>query len=383
MNLRHRPVLPSLIQAIAQSIKFINNRNSGRTPAEWAALGVITAALAPAPAVRAASIAGGSAPVAEITTLYRPDQFPADHIPPDFAADVAASHRLQSSQQPVQGSLPEGCSTTAISSDGYMITALHCFEHCILDNNTPDSESNAPWHKDMAGLEVADYSALQGTHKKCWASIDQNPLVEVDLVATGRGLMRLTGDGPYRAETLARYRELELEGYDMGGDFAIFKLPDTRNAPCAKSSFVEPTVGEAMISLGFPVQTRRPGPFNSDGNSIYATYGKRTAGVAENTDLPSLLRSGTPLSQLQRIWDIPGLTSSTLDLNHANSGGGAFRSSDGRLVGVMNTLFTGRDLRLGEVPGSAYDTSLSQVRQVMLRAGQSAAEINQIFNCAR
>jgi hypothetical protein len=315
-------------------------------------------------------------------TLYQAEQLPTQYTPPNFAVDRAASHRIVTYRQESPWDRKGQCSSTSISPDGYYIAALHCFNSCILHDGGDEPDKHAPWREVAGDIFIADYTAQMVDHKECPMQMDGNAEETVELVASGRGIADL-GQPPYSPELIQKYRELERAGYDMGGDFVIFKRKNVSGAACAQVSWKEPAVGTALVSLGYPAATKRKDDLNSDGKSLIATTGNRTPGVASNCEI-DIVMNGLPLEQIQEIWDIAGITSSTLDIVHGNSGGGIFQQSDGNLVGVDSSILAkDHETDFHAVPGSAYDVSTELIRKVLLSQGKTDADIARMFSCRK
>lgn len=294
------------------------------------------------------------------------------------------------------------CSAVILSKDGYVATAAHCIDDCILTtyNSKPDlklswirkASLDSPMeelsHKtDMPPrptiFEVLEFHERVPAQLKCseyvqttWTLWDydlQNP----EIVWLGRGV--LTDD----EKSLIHVSDAEFDRIkDINQDIAILKYHRKGGAgevPCIPVAKVNAPKDSATWAIGFPV--RGPGHVY-DGYHKLVSLGR----VRDSIEVDPVLKgyagdmsaqdADVMWKQQKALWNRDSLFLTSLDAAHGNSGG-SIVNEKGELVAILTDI-----MRSDAVPngGTTIGASVPYVRGEVVKA-LGEAKAGEIFNC--
>ncbi|MGK5085305.1 trypsin-like peptidase domain-containing protein [Bdellovibrionota bacterium FG-1] len=180
-----------------------------------------------------------------------------------------------------------GCSAQFISSEGHLLTALHCLRTLLNADSSPlkfklrgDGDGLGQWLEvDQQRPDANIYlpnASMRG--EAGW-----KPLGPLRIVYAGKGF-------------LSDYPSLSSEkGFESGSsnllemragmdDFVILQAKSLGKTPCVPLSGEASHAGEPLWSVGFPNAIRRNSNLSSDGNQRYFASGKMISSWKEYSD---------------------------------------------------------------------------------------------------
>lgn len=293
---------------------------------------------------------------------------------PGLALEAGAAEMLSSSVwKMIDHSDDSFCTVFAVSTDGYMMTALHCLRRCLSEQGVLQQASNTYLglldlmvstshsavgmrcpHLSIPGLRINADSASAGR--------------QIEVVATGRGLSIF--DERFFGNT-ALYQKLKASGWaDKAQDFAILKVVPVEPLRCLKFAATPAGAGNAVFSVGFPL---------SDSNeelSLSASQGHLYVRADESGYYAS------QNSDLKRAWvneqfNAPGVLYSNA-WNNVGQSGGPIVTAGGQVIGITSGFTAWKDdqrVDRHELVGGGISSVLSSVSPTL-------AEMIRIKNAA-
>lgn len=242
--------------------------------------------------------------------------------------------------------MPDGsrCSASYISDQGHMLTATHCLEGCFRSKRIRAPQRNLQCILDIGG-------------KKTKVRVLMMSVCEASQVIKES----LTGKETCPDEA----------------DVAVV-LPDSPPASfaCLGISTTVANTGDAVMALGHPGYTNRPGGGNSDGAGMYASYGK-----VIQQDYCTVTEGNTtrthPLGGIENTRD--HFIQTTVDVVPGSSGGPLINQR-GEIVGVTSFI-TAPHSQERECKGGTFFEPLTSIDGMATRWG-SRGEI-QSMSCDR
>lgn len=303
-------------------------------------------------------------------------------LPKGYSRAMGASIRLIVERP---GGKKGGCSGTFVSNDGVFITARHCLQTCLEGLGavvvTPTSE--------VPNSEYMQIDPERVRGKKCrtlFALSDISVPVTAEILATGMG------DIMNPVSTIAgnpeKYFQLINSGIGPGsGDFIILKAETTKMLTCVPLATKVPTPNDRIWTFSFPSKTNRGDGFDSDGTSLYISYGAVRSGHADS-GYPPLIQSSqtfkkglneeTATAFLKALFDLKYSIWSDLDTVSGNSGG-SILNADGELVGI-NTMSYSNPATY--YPGSSVGLNIEWIKSD-IKFLYPELDFDKTFNCRK
>lgn len=301
-------------------------------------------------------------------SIYLPENLPAK--PAGFERAYAAAIGLSI---PNEGRI---CTGTPVSSDGYLLTNLHCVLHCLEDKG---------WFKDgRATLEQGENHKIVRIAEKARKPKDtvcENLVWDEGSVYAANGRVVLLGSAKtnFSEEKVGELPETVVEAvYANMDDFALLKYELPAPAACIPAAPTSPAAGAEVWGIGYPNFTMRYDGFDSTGYKKHIAYGRVRGSIREDPYLQGLVAGDIPWRRLDRVYSQPDLLMSDLDTMGGNSGGPLLDAS-GRLVGLTWGIVASSSEK--HLKATALGLRIEALRRDV-SAGLGEARMKQVFSCA-
>ncbi|MFA6031018.1 MAG: serine protease [Elusimicrobiota bacterium] len=300
-------------------------------------------------------------------SIYLPENLPAK--PTGFERAYGATIGLSI---PNDGRI---CTGTPVSSDGYLLTNLHCVLHCLEDKG---------WFKDgRATLEQGEnYKIVRiaATARKPKDTVCENLVWDEGDVYAANGRVVLLGSAKanFSEEKVGELPETVVEAvYANMHDFALLKYELPAPAACIPAAPASPSAGAEVWGIGYPSFTMRYDGFDSSGYKKHIAYGRVRGAIREDPYLQGLVAGDIPWRRLDRVYSQPDLLMSDLDTMGGNSGGPLLDSS-GRLVGLTWGIVASSSEK--HLKATALGLRVEALRRD-IGAALGEARVKQVFAC--
>lgn len=229
----------------------------------------------------------------------------------------------------INGSSGGACTGTRVSKDGYILTARHCFNGCLISGGFVDSYSLFPeygWRSPK----------LYQMNKKATCSISINDEVKnVEVVAIGPGFMIPTEQRSLSLYDKDLYLSFLEKSYFHNGDFAIIK-EDSSTQNCKSVNWASALEGEDVHYHGYPSKSfGRPEGRNSDGESLLKGEGVVSSSIVNSSCLGSNAKN---IDELIVRFDREDVMLSTVD-NLPGASGSSLLNNSGEIVALINSHY--------------------------------------------
>jgi hypothetical protein len=277
------------------------------------------------------------------------------------------------------------CSGTFVSNDGVFITARHCLQSCLVDLGAVvvTTTSSAPNSEYMQ----IDPDKIRGnTCKMLFDLGDITVPVTAKILATGMGdIMNPTAT---LAGNPKKYLELIDSGIGPGsGDFIVLKLQTSQTIACVPLATKAATPKDRVWTFSFPGITNRGDGFDSNGTSLYISYGPVRGGHADS-EYPPILKSSQEFRQgvtedvanyfLKVLFDLKYAIWSDLDTTPGSSGG-SILNEGGELVGINTQSFSNTTAYYA---GSSVGLSIEWIKSE-IKFLYPEVDLDKTFGCRR
>ena len=270
------------------------------------------------------------------------------------------------------------CTGTRVSNDGYILTARHCFNTCLISKGFVDKRVIYPaegWQSPVLYLFPNKKTAY------CLVELD-GIKQEIEIVAASDGFMIPSQQASLSVYDMPKYLEYLNNNFLYNGDFAVIRTQKNNfdQASCRKvSRGLAGTQGGAVkvYYLGYPSSsTGRPKGANSNGVSLLMGEGVTISSILKN----ACLGEKPNKDSLKLRYDRTELLLSTVDVLPGASGA-ALLNEEGEIVGVINSVYQrGKDMYSEYCSGSAISLNINYVvNKIKNNLGENKVE--QIFNC--
>ena len=249
----------------------------------------------------------------------------------------------------------ERCSAAIVSDQGHILTAGHCIDQCLRDNNA---------YTQSGGFHTVNTEVL--SQVKCQIVVN-NKKVDVKVLATN--------DCPTPEWTSAKAPKS-----CRGLDYAILELdpPILSQQPCFRTSRRHPGPGQTVMAVGFPKASNRKSnkasARDADGKSQFISTGKTISAQdtcemsVDNKSVISSIFTGKETAGPKTLGDeqikfalervnSKGLIQTTADILQGSSGGPLINRYSGQLIGVASFFAGGRHGDTAECKGAAFFSS--------------------------
>lgn len=232
------------------------------------------------------------------------------------------------------------CSGVILSKEGYVLTNLHCMFECFEYSGYLERYPfKSKFGLDSAGgnfgfAEITNRAPKDEICKAIGASMtiwELDAINKPQIVALGKGL------GNFKNEYILDTTEDFLENMaTKNGDWAILKYKPRTDLTCLPIARA-PFKGTKLWGLGYPAFTQRKEGFNSDGHSLYETFGQTRSSIEEDPYLHSIFTNNpnkaAAWDRTRRIWNQDRFLLGNLDTMPGISGG-PLVDEEGRLIAV-------------------------------------------------
>ena len=306
-------------------------------------------------------------PSARAVKFYPPDQIPAELSVQNISIARQAVVKFVG--------MMGGCSGVYISNDGYLLTAMHCFEKDLLSSGAVEFRTLGGPGREQYLLNPEKLRGLR------FSIVLGDKEIEADAVAAGPGFLSESFKATLH-KNQSMGDELRAQGFDYMGDFMIIKIHSQSPTPCLMTSFKEIKPGDILWTLGYPVKSERGDGFDSSGKTQYLSFGKITT-PRQNACLTELYYSGAT-DDFARLSDWffnnPGTEWTDLDIL-AGSSGAPVLDSFGRIVGLVTRRSGGVD-HIRKFCGAANFTRLASIRK-MIDQAPGGIPSSRLFSCGQ
>lgn len=247
------------------------------------------------------------------------------------------------------------CTATVISDEGHMLTARHCFNGCIIQNETTSTRNLFPEYGYRSPkLYSPDYSS----GITCDVLLDGNPS-SVVLLTGSHSFMIPSEQGSLGMYDADMYYEFLESNYMHNGDFVIIQSSAPLNRSCLQIEDKNPLrIGSDVLYYGYPsASTGRPAGRNSDGNSLLRSQGFVSPTIQDNSCISSPASEGTV-----RRYDREEIVLSTVDIIPGASGS-SLLNTNLKVVSLLNSSYYSGDNNFYQhyCSGSAVGVSIESV----------------------
>lgn len=268
------------------------------------------------------------------------------------------------------------CSSTFISSNGYLLSAAHCLEDCLVKNKILEPKQILPTSSLNSSQESATALVLnrENLSKKatCRVLIPGMGPMDAEVVAAPRCLLKFSSYSRVKNEKVSDPACVHSE------DFMVLKIPSEAPTACLNASVGGIPQNGMVWGMGYAIKTER-GSFDSDGQNKQLIAGHRN-------DLDSCVLDPYNLKGQKRDvktdTNLEGHHHLTTDGAAWMSGAGILNMS-GEVVGVQFAVSDpsqqyGRTL---ECRGGTTAVDMRLIRD-SIASQTSTKQFNQIFNCS-
>lgn len=278
------------------------------------------------------------------------------------------------------------CSATVLSPDGYVLTALHCVERCLLEHRLLERFSNRY-------IETLSFRTLRqpAPDTVCKGfSVPDADRDRVELVHIGPGVVNFVDYHPIHRIASSEFSRLT----QLRGDFAILKASSQKteisaSLPCAQIDAAPQSTlpGSALFALGFPLPKRStklltgraPATGGKTPHPLQLLEGRVTQSLGENPVIRDSHFSQSVFRRVEEFHRGPGVRLAHLDIYPGMSGGPVV-SDAGKLVGTVSGVVDESQIDLEFVPNNGVYTPLSFVYASMQKSEGPVAAAK-IFSC--
>lgn len=283
------------------------------------------------------------------------------------------------------------CTGSSISSDGRIITALHCITDCLVDSGYFKTKKTKIEHNGQEFVYDMHVRNRENSGPfRCNVFINgETKTIEVE----DAGSCNIPYSEKSRLEKLANVATSNIESImfdsqcDPTQDYAIVKSEESETGGvCVDVDPSEVPIGEPITAFGFPGRTRRMshlglGDSNSTGNQKYVTWGRTVQ--SDTCDIfredPSVSISGLPennkmnidLEQIQEY----GMLQLSND-GHGGFSGGPVFDANGRIRGLIIQGYHHSNIL--QCSGGIKANSMTRIYQNIASHGHN---IEELFTC--
>ena len=265
-----------------------------------------------------------------------------------------------------------GCTGTRISKDGYILTARHCFNGCLISGGFVDAYNLFPeygWRSPklyQLHQEAVCLTTIDGVAKK------------IKIVAIGPGFMTPMEQGSLNLYDKDLYLDFLQKSYLHNGDFAIIK-EDVEGQSCRKVNWSSALDGEKVSFSGYPIQSSgRPCGRDSDGKSLLKGEGLVPSSSLDSSCVDSSLSN---LDKLITRFDREDIMLSTVD-NLPGASGSSLLNSSGEIVALINSQYrSGIDVESTYCSGTTVSIPTDHILRLLKETG-FRRRVDEFFSCS-
>lgn len=305
--------------------------------------------------------------------FYKPDLLPIK--PENLQQAVGAVNLL------------ENCSSTILSSDGYVATNLHCLHLCFERNyyfnffpQVTMTPVNGPDHS-FSGMR---YPEQIPTRLVCPQFAGNGMRIEKYDMDSPKVVWLGKGRQVHIPERVVDLTQAEFDSFsDLTEDVAILKFEPKSPLPCIPLASKDPDVDEMTWVLGYPEETTRTTGQKADAYRLSVSLGQVRKSITEDpveqarAENVSADKRALYWQRESQIWDDQQLLLTSNDIFSGNSGG-AVINSRGELVGISFAASKVSHDNYNAGSLMAYRTSHLKKRLIEFFGEKQASEI---FNC--
>lgn len=294
--------------------------------------------------------------------FYRPDQLPEDRQIANIPQILNSAHHLVIGAQK--------CSSFFVSSEGHLLTNLHCVDICLFREDLLKNFGQAGVHLDI--------NQRQGNGRLDLACPEVNipalGLTDVRIQYIGRGFANFDDFEVDRLsdESLSRLQDI------FTGDFAVLKF-EVKNQACLPVRQTPLAKEDLIWMAGFPSATYRPGYHGSDGINLFFSFGRLGASIRQNVFFQAYAPSEL-FWQRQEFWSQQFLIS---NLDSAFGASGSPWLDQNAQVVALNAGIAGPNLRQNVERAYDYSSLALPIQNIVeiIKADAGQEFVDQVFNC--
>ena len=308
-------------------------------------------------------------PAAAHARFYTYENLPSK--PLNFDRAYAAALRLE-----VVNGGGDHCSATSVSSDGYILTNLHCVTDCLKENGFAD--------KGLEEITGDNYTLLKTKIQApkgltcanlAWDDAAGNPHMNGRIVWLGGGANTFVDE--FVNKLPADVFNDILAHQD---DFAVMKFDLKEPVACVPVAAAAPQAGETAWNIGYPNFTMRYDGFDSTGYKKHISFGAVTGDIRTDAYLTTIITTEDQWKREEAAYDATRILRSITDSMHGNSGSMTINGS-GELLAIHYSATSPSALRMEKDLGANALGLRADVIRQELRSALGEAAAGRIFSC--